>query len=141
MSHIDRYTIREDAVGNILDDRWAVYAVSPSVDVQELVASTQATLVQTEWLGVGTNVLLTDHAEAVESFASDRGRTIQDRDAFHQERARAGFPWHGIDFDEKNLPQETGRDEAHVPSVASPTISRPSRRDPIQPNPCVGQCR
>jgi len=67
--------------------------------------------------GGGPAVLLAGSAEAMrqwlqrsEPSLQTMGAKMMDVSQFHLLRVKAGFPWYGIDLDDKNLPQELDRD-------------------------------
>lgn len=152
VEHMDKYTIREDAVPETLDETYQGFVIpaesvealesagpflpggtqpspggtgndadagSPSHAVRcwdQTIAGVDSFVHQTEFLGPGTLLVLVNAAEAdslLKLFAG-HGLTIADEAAFHQARVAAGFPWYGIDLDEKNLPQEADRDSRAV---------------------------
>lgn len=78
---------------------------------------------QVPWLGMnamggeGPAVLLAGTSAAMQQWLQQSHPTLQAIDAemtdvsqFHRMRVKAGFPWFGIDLDDKNLPQELDRD-------------------------------
>ncbi|MDG2220542.1 MAG: aminomethyltransferase [Rubripirellula sp.] len=134
-SHIDRYTILEDATAAIQDDNWVAFILPPDSDwaaqiqgVHDLPKSNQSSdplpcgewqwnefvgsAYRTRWLGEGTNVLLVNRnvADSFAESAQASGVQVGDETEFHATRIQAGFPWHGIDLNEANLPQEADRD-------------------------------
>lgn len=130
-AHIDRYTIREDAVPEIRDDEFTVIVMPreaaaiigevPAED-QQLAKSTfniggnDVEVYWTRWLGEGTAVLLLakEAADEIAQQLSDQSISENDEASFHQQRTKIGFPWYGIDLDEANLPQEADRDAQAV---------------------------
>jgi folate-binding protein YgfZ len=134
-SHIDRYTILEDATATIQDDDWVGFILPPDsdgaaqiqgvCDLPESHASADplpcgewqwkdftGSVYRTRWLGEGTNVLLVDRkaADAFTESIRASGVHVGDETEFHAARILAGFPWHGVDLNEANLPQEADRD-------------------------------
>ena len=130
-AHADRYTIREDAEPRIRDEDYVTFVVqgdaaaklnlntAPAdhphryrlhpIPIGEVTADVSLV----PWLGSGSVVILVekqDAASLVEAF-EQRGLREGDEAAFHHARIAAGFPWFGVDLDEKNLPQEADRDE------------------------------
>ena len=112
--HVDRYTIREDAMPAIRDDEFTAFVYSPedsagspedNVAPDSMVGGIPDSL-SVEWLGEGTRVRLAQGAQAVAALADQAG----DMNAFHEARIRAGFPWYGTDLSAKNLPQEADRE-------------------------------
>jgi folate-binding protein YgfZ len=157
VDHMDKYTIREDAVPEVLDAKYQGLVIpAESVDTlkaealesagqfssrptqasptdtvcsanaggptyavgcwAQTIAGVDCFVHQTEYLGPGTLLVLVNAAEADALLESLRGLgwTVADESAFHQARVAAGFPWYGIDLDEKNLPQEADRDSRAV---------------------------
>ncbi|MEM8669742.1 MAG: aminomethyltransferase [Planctomycetota bacterium] len=134
-AHVDRYTIREDATPSILDNQWVGFVVPPgeiwepiaealgapkSKDPSEPLVSFEwewnghsGTAYENRWLGEGTLLLLLDRSKA--DIASEQeGARLGDEADFHSARTMAGFPWFGIDLNEKNLPQEADRDSLAI---------------------------
>ena len=128
-SHLDRYTIVEDAQVTIRDDEFSVLVVPPEavqlsisgfklkdglqlVDIPDL----DATGFGVDWLGPGTVTLLSsiDHAETVSGRLAERSLSQAGETAFHVTRTIAGFPWFGVDFSESNLPQEVDRNKQAI---------------------------
>lgn len=117
VAHLDRYTIREDATPTIRDSEFAAYVLPPDASLGTLLDSIHAPLIPVEWLGKDSHIFLVprtgdESGVDVEVRAKEREVTIGGEAEFHAYRTRAGFPWHGVDFDEKNLPQETARHDA-----------------------------
>jgi tRNA-modifying protein YgfZ len=94
-AQVDRYTIREDATSQIRDDEFCIEVYPP----QSRLTDTETILVP--WLGEGSSIRLLETSPPPEI----------DLSGFHDARILAKFPWHGIDFDESNLPQEVDRDD------------------------------
>lgn len=99
-SHIDRYTIREDAVTQIADKQFTALVQGPSTPRVDSISN-----LTTDWLGNDTTVTL-DQRDTLEA--------TDDSTIFHDARIHAGFAWWGIDFDSKNLPQEVNRDSIAI---------------------------
>ena len=117
VGHIDRYTIREDCTAKIQDERIAMIAppssagTSPTMEQSAWTIQTSIqTSIQTTWLGSRTVVTLIDAAEGL---LPPDIRSIDGAD-FHDARIHAGFPWWGVDFTDKNLPQEVNRDHLAI---------------------------
>jgi len=138
-SHIDRYTIREDATAEIRDPDYVGFVITPELAEQcgfecaeqtmlkslPLENDASVTLHGVRWLGENS-VLLCVRANQAETVlelmaaflpAGDELRSadlknlqIGNEAAFHAARVAAGFPWFGIDLDDSNLPQEADRD-------------------------------
>lgn len=162
VEHMDKYTIREDAVPEKLDETYQGFVI-PAESVQALESAGQfsiggthsssgdtgsdanagspshavrcwdqtiagvdasdgdvsevgVSVYQTEYLGPAALLVLVNAAKAdsLLKLLGGHGLTIADEAAFHQARVVAGFPWYGIDLDEKNLPQEADRDSRAV---------------------------
>lgn len=110
--HLDRYTIREDSVPTIRDDDFTTFVIPANVDSSWIAGLSDSFDTVVGWLGEKTRLLLVQDADSVNAIARDNVIDVENESAFHAARTRAGFPWHGIDFDEKNLPQETCRHDA-----------------------------
>ena len=134
-AHIDRYTILEDATATVQDDDWVGFTLPPDADVNAQIQGMcdlpeshasadplpcgewqwngfRGSVYRTRWLGEGTNVLLIDR-EAADAFTESMqasGVHVGDETEFHSARILAGYPWHGVDLSEANLPQEADRD-------------------------------
>lgn len=109
-AHIDRYTIREDAVATVRDDEFSaqIHKANESIaNPNEVARCVQAVLFQTNWIGAATQIELFSIQDADQS--GDPAVQL-----FHDRRIAAGYPWHGIDFDHTNLPQEVDRDAAAI---------------------------
>ena len=134
-SHVDRYTIREDATAEIRDDQWVAFVLAPELAQQCGLWLTEGVALKSyalpreageiicygvRWLGEGTVVLCLPIKQAKLAVEIVRGQANADADltdlrlageqAFHSERVIAGFPWFGVDLDDTNLPQEADRD-------------------------------
>ncbi len=130
-SHADRYTIREDSeahvrdeelVGVVLDGeaaghvdaRFAAERGEHRYRHAESGIDGVIGIYEVPWLGNATRLLLVERLAiddvlarlAEGAFVGEAG----DEGAFHERRTRVGFPWYGVDLDEKNLPQEAARD-------------------------------
>ena len=137
-SHIDRYTIREDATPAIRDSEHTAWVLSPAaanlagLDLMDgitlksapiVIEGTEAKCYATRWLGEGTVVILgrpgvaASLAEGLQTRLLDAGSgeiELGGERTFHDSRTRIGFPWLGIDLDDSNLPQEADRDEVAI---------------------------
>lgn len=137
--HFDRYIIREDAKvvdASQEFDAWLFpsaklieqlftangqsipapgNATKFSIQEHELIA------MSVEWMGPDSLLVLTrkntTDAEPAQinpiSIELEQHSSVSDtatRDAWERDRIEAFFPWYGVDFDEKNLPQELSRD-------------------------------
>ena len=112
VEHLDRYTIREDSVPTIRDQELTALVIPPNADSSWIAEIQDSFNTIVGWLGADTRILLVKDIEAVKSIAKEVALDIGVEAGFHSARVNAGFPWHGIDFDEKNLPQETCRHDA-----------------------------
>ncbi|WP_222436130.1 CAF17-like 4Fe-4S cluster assembly/insertion protein YgfZ [Rubripirellula reticaptiva] len=138
VAHIDRYTIREDAVPTIRDADFVALVLRPGV-ADELgikldscdtnAITTDAAVIgdvtignirvqryRTRWLGEGTDVILVapDDIDQLEQWLASKAIDIGDEAALHAARTAAGFPWYGIDLTDANLPQEADRDDLAI---------------------------
>lgn len=143
-SHIDRYTIREDATAEIHDSDFVGYVITPELAVEcgldgdrqaalKSFASDAAmdgvTLQEVRWLGEGSVLLCLPVAQVERVLeiliasvpASSKlpekdilNQKIGNEAAFHVARVVAGFPWYGVDLDDSNLPQEADRDSKTI---------------------------
>lgn len=136
-SHVDKYTIREDAAAVICDDQFAIWVVNgtlnepskealfPSEPVGPIttwaatLGGTSVEMYATRILGEGTWLVLAPVAasEVVEaSLCSILGTNseVLGETEFHQARVASGFPWYGVDLTDANLPQEADRDAVAV---------------------------
>ena len=139
-SHIDRYTIREDATAEIRDSEFVGFVITPELAAQcgfrgggEVALKSVAcdaeidgvTLQEVRWLGQKSVLLCLPVAQAeraldilgslVPAGSQVQGAELMKQQvgseaAFHRARLVAGFPWYGVDLDESNLPQEADRD-------------------------------
>ena len=143
-SHIDRYTIREDATAEIQDSEFVGFVITPELaagcgwcgDVEMSLKSFACdteidgvTLHEVRWLGHSSilfclPVAKAEHALEILSSLVPSGSGVQVADlmqqqvgseaAFHQARVVEGFPWYGVDLDDSNLPQEADRDSETI---------------------------
>jgi len=132
-AHIDRYTIREDAKPTIRDAEMTALVLSAEAaklaglgsETTEPIADVGTSarkfdVYRTRMLGEGTSVLLAEQSIADElkrtwtQLPLSEGSLVPLSEGslaeFHQCRVQAGFPWHGVDLDDSNLPQELDRD-------------------------------
>ncbi len=139
-SHIDRYTIREDATAEIQDSEFVGFVLTPELAAEcgfggdaEMALKSFAcdteiegvTLQEVRWLGQNSVLLCLPVAQAeraldilgslVPAASQVQGAELMKQQvgseaAFHGARLVAGFPWYGVDLDESNLPQEADRD-------------------------------
>ncbi|MGI9470569.1 MAG: YgfZ/GcvT domain-containing protein [Rubripirellula sp.] len=137
-AHIDRYTIREDATPEVMDEGYVAFVLSPdAAEIADLrltdgvvlksctvtVGGVAATGYGTRWLGEGTVVVVCGKGDAtavseglLERLKATGSAQLElgNESTFHQRRTREGFPWLGIDLDESNLPQEADRDDVAI---------------------------
>lgn len=132
-NHVDRYTIRED-VSVVQHGRQYLAKLMAPLEKKEIgdtsaekelpphalkgfVEGTDQFRVEVPWLSQLPEQERADEDSrwwldlriGVEAAAP--GRIAMDpSDSFHHARIAAGFPWHGVDFDDANLPQELDRD-------------------------------
>lgn len=139
-NHADRYTIREDATPEVLDEKWAGIVVSPEAAkhpefrveaapgphryrvgtwaaTDGEISDSVAGIYQVPWLGEGTLLVLAEMLRVepvLEALASALGvagdQPVGGDTEFHHRRTLAGFPWYGADLDASHLPQEATRD-------------------------------
>ena len=110
LAHVDRYTIREDATGINRDQDYVPFVLPPQCDPAALAPI--AFDCEVGWIGEASRLLLTDNEQDFLASVQSAEWSLMNFNEFHRQRTRAGFPWHGVDFDDSNLPQETGRDVA-----------------------------
>ena len=103
-AHVNRYTIREDCTAESIAAATAIVH-PPSSTVDDPAA------IKTDWLGTNTAVQISSATGGSDPAATDDPMASAE---FHDARLHAGFPWWGIDFTEKNLPQEVNRDAAAI---------------------------
>ncbi len=143
-SHIDRYTIREDATAEIQDSEFVGFVITPELAVacgldgdakialKSFACGTEINgviLHEVRWLGQNSVLFCVPVAKAeqaleilsslVPSGSEVQGvglmkQQVGSEAAFHEARLVAGFPWYGIDLDESNLPQEADRDSETI---------------------------
>lgn len=133
--HLDRYTIREAAApvdhsetwsGLLVDDE-ALASLNPAIDPApprtppflawrpldtETVASKAVIICQVPWTA-DSRWLLVGPSSAIEPLRQsliDAGCACETAADFARARLANGFPWYGIDVDDRNLPQEVDRD-------------------------------
>ena len=138
-AHFDRYTIREDvAVTNRSDELTGLLIDYQTLSQLELAVdfgqpqspnllawrkisgpedSGEIAAYQVPWLGDQPAVLIAGSTAALQQWTIRCQPALQAMNAemmdvsqFHSLRVKAGFPWYGIDLDDKNLPQELDRD-------------------------------
>jgi folate-binding protein YgfZ len=129
--HVDRYTIREDAVPVVRDDEFvaivlprdsATIVCGEPGDGEHLskskcqIGDAAVDLYWTRWLGEGTAVLLvpSSRADGICDQLAGQSISMGDDSEFHHLRLMAAYPWFGIDLDESNLPQEADRDSLAI---------------------------
>lgn len=120
--HFDRYIIREDAVVRDASSEWKAILLPPE---SPWLATPNATwtigsncqlhpdgiafAVHAPWISKTSKLLLIQQ-EHFSSLTSSMGSLIEsgcdDRTGWEQPRIENFWPWFGVDFDDKNLPQE-----------------------------------
>ena len=114
----EKYTITEDVQPQDRSGDFTAFVIHPqaSSSLRDETDWTQCNAIafDTQWLGTSTLVVLTETPGAVEQVCVSCGEPVADQQAFHMARVQAGFPWYGIDFSEKNLPQEVNRIEQTI---------------------------
>jgi folate-binding protein YgfZ len=131
VDHMDKYTIREDAVPTIADGQFESLVVSPDQVAQLGITTPKGELpscwkqpfggaelmmFRVAFLGTGSVLVLveSDRWDAVRGSLLKKDIALAEQADFHRARVLAGFPWYGVDLDEKNLPQEVDRDDTAV---------------------------
>ena len=73
-------------------------------------------LYQVNWLGADSVLMLVpnDQAEHWKKRLQETPGGLVQQDGFHLARTLSGFPWYGVDLNDKNLPQEADRDAAAI---------------------------
>lgn len=135
--HFDRYIIREDAIVSdqsqqyifwLLQDRATVALLfglslehAPSVGsaARLEIAGVECILVHAAWIGPESFLCLVpcdaDQNAIQERLGSERLMSdLQTRSGWEHLRIIAKWPWYGLDFDDRNLPQELDRDQLAV---------------------------
>ena len=129
-THADRYIIREDCQLSLRDDDFVaiVFPDPGCLGLAELCHPSHADAVTTtigsslvsvygvRWTGNQSCVAMVaaEAAESTTQALSASGMTAVDAAGFHRDRVSVGYPWYGVDLDEKNLPQEADRDESAI---------------------------
>jgi folate-binding protein YgfZ len=127
IEHLDRYVIREDVQ---LRDTTAernyllIAGAGPAREFfseQALSGSSESANAQSffPWRligseGAGLVELATEDVYSVVDALRSRGIERVDSQAFHAARIEAGVPLFGVDFDERHLPQEVGRNREAI---------------------------
>ena len=135
--HFDRYIIREDAIVSdqsqhfvfwLLQDRATVASVfGLSIDqapnagsaVRLEIAGVECMLVHAAWIGPESFLCLVP-SDANQNAIHDRlgsdclTSDLETRSGWEHLRIRAKWPWYGLDFDDRNLPQELDRDQLAI---------------------------
>jgi tRNA-modifying protein YgfZ len=136
-AHLDRYVIREDvSVRDTTDERaylllaggamarGAALALAPSIDISHswqkplVNAPSQVVDLPVHWIHwelfgpsfAGLIELPPATAARITKELEERGASICNKSAFDIMRIEAGTPLFGVDFDDRNFPQEVGRD-------------------------------
>jgi folate-binding protein YgfZ len=128
---MDKYTICEDAVPTIIDDQFQAFLIAPGEVAnlgitmpeaqaptcwQQELAGQDLLMYRVDFLGPSTVLALvaSDVVGSVCGSLAQKDIEVLPEPDFHRARVHAGFPWYGIDIDEKNLPQEADRDASAV---------------------------
>ena len=112
--HIEKYTIREDARAEVVEA--SIVVDGPPEAGADLGGANDGNEAEgagawpAAWLGPGTTLRVIEGIAAGEVELERHEGTAD----FHDRRIVAGYPWHGVDFDDANLPQEVGRDDAAI---------------------------
>lgn len=105
---MDRYTIREDAQPNVRDDDFTAYLL---VDEPIPPNVADSSLHEVPWLApTPARVLLAARTDEPTGESLEAPQGEEAADTFHTHRVAAGYPWHGIDFNDSHLPQEVNRE-------------------------------
>ena len=130
-SHIDRYTIREDATPHVRDADWHVVATHTSDEKSALpsrIVAADDVYVPATFSGSLQFRLMAAKARSDGSDQSPSAATMSaatpsaepmtlepmTAEQFHDLRVERFCPWYGIDVTEANLPQELARDSAAI---------------------------
>lgn len=116
--HFDRFIIMEDATVEDVSDRYALW-LGEDPSLFSGVSEGTGLLVPAPWIGKDSVLWLTETSVSTESVAKRTGHEVivsdlKERDAWELNRIEAFWPWYGLDFDERNLPQELDRDELAI---------------------------
>ncbi|WP_246114454.1 CAF17-like 4Fe-4S cluster assembly/insertion protein YgfZ [Rubripirellula tenax] len=134
VEHLDRYTIREDAVPLIRDEDHFVFVVPPggsdALGISWPESSDKGSIHSwslsmgdvaveafvTRWLGESTVVVLvpSDQITRFDQWMVEQSLAVGGDDGFHRMRITVGFPWYGADMTDANLPQEADRDDQTI---------------------------
>lgn len=135
--HFDRYIIREDAIVSdqsqqyvfwLLQDRATVALVfglsleqapNEGSAVRLEIEGVECMLVHAAWIGPESFLCLVP-SDANQNAIHDRlgsdclTSDLETRSGWEHLRIRAKWPWYGLDFDDRNLPQELDRDQLAI---------------------------
>ena len=104
-NHVDRYTITEDAKAVDQSSQMTVFVIDPLANAgfkgQTDWSQCNAVAIDVNWLGCGSLAVLTETPGSVEQVIRSVGEITNDEADFHRSRVVAGFPWYGIDLNEK----------------------------------------
>ena len=135
--HFDRYIIREDAVLKDMSDEFqfwlftdrssAARAFSLALDqipersnaVRLELAGQSFMLLHAPWIGSDSILALASSTASDEKVHIQLGADwvrsdLVERQAWELARIQSFWPWYGIDFDERHLPQEIDRDKSAI---------------------------
>ncbi len=135
-SHIDRFVIREDVQVSDRSDAFQFWLFSDSVMAATGLGASEIIVPQGHWLEIemadggtcmvtsspwtgGETLLVAHRSHEVRSIRERLGANWLQSDfanRAHWEllRIRNFWPWYGVDFDERNLPQELARDASAI---------------------------
>ncbi|HEY5315014.1 MAG TPA: glycine cleavage T C-terminal barrel domain-containing protein [Pirellulales bacterium] len=136
--HLDRYHIREDVVVTDRSGDWAELLVAgeqapawlaalvkaelpsePLAHVDIALGDIPLSVRRVAWTAAGGFLISApaEHAERLWRALRDAGARPCGFDALEAARLEAGTPWYGHDINDKNLPQEVGRDALAISFV------------------------
>ena len=106
-AHVDKYTIREDARPEILEN--GPRGLCRPID-ETLNTATDDALSTADDDALGVVRPFPQPGYELVVMPADPTVITAAGTAFHDLRIRGGYPWYGIDFNDQNLPQELDRD-------------------------------
>lgn len=132
--HVDRYTIREDAIPTIRDDHYNAYLFVNCVKQQSVpeascrsisIGDTNVDTYAVPWVqssgGRESRLILVPASETIplatlaHAMQTSDSEIVTDAgETFHRLRIASGFPWYGVDIDQSHLPQEVGRESQTI---------------------------
>ena len=133
VSHVDRYTIREDVTPTVRDADFKAIVVESREAIEQLAGSSTSVpnnpslrwyelskwnvlSYQVNWVSDTAEVLLVPNSRVDELSGAciEYGLTKRSEEEFHSDRIRNRYPWYGTDLSEKNLPQEADRNASAI---------------------------